>query len=915
MSTPEPDEEAREDEILRVARRLAPKQRADFLEKRCAGDAELRERIELMLAIIAADAHVEPTPAEREPREDSRIEGPGSTIGPYRLVERIGEGGFGVVFLAEQLEPIRRQVALKVIKPGMDTYQVIARFEAERQALAIMEHENIARVLDGGETATGRPYFVMELVRGARITSYCDQAQLSIPARLDLFASVCDAVQHAHQKGIIHRDLKPSNILVAESGEGKALVKVIDFGVAKAIGEQLTEKTLFSCFQMIGTPLYMSPEQAEIGGLDVDTRADVYALGVILYELMTGTTPLDRERMKQATLDEVRRIIREEEPAKPSSRLNSPGDDTSTVSANRGSDPLRLRRLLSGELDWIVLKCLEKDRSRRYATARDLAQDVRRFLANQPVDAGPPSVSYRLRKLFVRHRASVLTAAFMLLVLVGGIVGTTIGLIRAAGERERAKTAEADARVQRDHAVAAAESAQKRLAQIEKGVEILTDIFTDLTPDTMDTEGRTLREVLGERLQGAVKHLEGEAVGDPLVVARLQHKLADSLISLGYPERVIELLTRARTTLTNALGPQDRETIDCMVSLANAYRWTGKLDLALSIATDAQRLAEEHLGKDDLDTTIGCLEVIGLIHASQGHMDRALELFEGALALRKEVAGLEDPETIDAMSTLAAAYVKAGRIDQSIALAQDAIELGERYLGEDHSIVLAAMNVLATAYHDGGKPKLALPLQEQLWKRALTKLGPDHPWTRIFLGNLGSGYLGAGRIEEATAMLERAAEYLERIDFKGLEVHDLIENLEICLARLKRFDEAELWRRKVVAAEKKRGTHSMAYADALSALADTIMLRNQWSAAEPIFLERVEVLKGLVDEPEQSNLEPMLQVSGTTAQPVESAASTGDQPRARLIAAIQQLVQLYTAAVNDNEAAKWRLELEAARSR
>src|SRR5262249_25470451 len=255
-----------------------------------------------------------------------------------------------------------------------------------------------------------------------------------------------DAVQHAHQKGVIHRDLKPSNILVAQS-DGKSLVKVIDFGVAKAIGQQLTEKTLFSGFQLIGTPLYMSPEQADFSGIDVDTRADIYALGVILYELMTGTTPVDRERLKRAAFDEVRRIIREEEAAKPSTRLNA-GPATSTICTNRGSDPQQLRRRLSGELDWIVLKCLEKDRSRRYATASDLAQSVRRFLANEPVEAGPPSVTYRLRKLYVRHRASVLGAAFLLLVLVGGIVGTTIGLIRADHVRARAQTAEGDARVQ-----------------------------------------------------------------------------------------------------------------------------------------------------------------------------------------------------------------------------------------------------------------------------------------------------------------------------------------------------------------------------------------------------------------------------------------------------------------------------------
>src|SRR5579864_3017364 len=365
----------------------APEKWPTFLEQACAGDALLRAEVEKLLRARSemGSFHESPRPAPLV-TIDEQIGGcPGTVIGSYKLLEQIGEGGFGVVFMAEQLEPIRRKVALKVLKPGMDTRQVVARFEAERQALALMDHPNIAHVFDGGETASGRPYFVMELVKGVRITDFCDQEQLSVRRRLELFVSVCQAVQHAHQKGIIHRDLKPSNVLVTLHDD-KAVAKVIDFGIAKASGRQLTEKTLFTNFaQMIGTPLYMSPEQAQMSGLDVDTRSDIYSLGMVMYELLTGTTPFDSERLRTAGFDEFRRIIREEEPPKPSTRLSTLAQAASTASANRRSDPKRLRQLLRGELDWIVMKALEKDRNRRYETANGLAQDLQRYLADEPV--------------------------------------------------------------------------------------------------------------------------------------------------------------------------------------------------------------------------------------------------------------------------------------------------------------------------------------------------------------------------------------------------------------------------------------------------------------------------------------------------------------------------------------------------
>jgi serine/threonine-protein kinase len=420
-------------------------QRRDYLREVCGTNRALLERVEGLLRVYEdADSFLEspPAPPTLTVESPSLPEGPGTVIGPYKLREQIGEGGMGVVYVAEQVRPVRRKVALKIIKPGMDTRQVVARFEAERQALAMMDHPNIAKVHDGGTTESGRPYFVMELVRGLPITDYCDGERLSIRDRLELFVLVCRAVHHAHQKGVIHRDLKPSNILVTLH-DGVPVPKVIDFGVAKAIGQSLTEKTIYTAFaQLVGTPLYMSPEQVELSGLDIDTRSDIYALGVLLYELMTGTTPFDSETLKRAAFDDMRRIIREEEPPRPSARLSALGATLTTVSDRRQADPRRLGPSLRGELDWVVMKALEKDRRRRYDTANDLAADLMRYLTDQPVEACPPSAWYRFGKLARRNRVALTTAMLMGLVLVAGTAVSAWQAIRATrAEREAGRQA------------------------------------------------------------------------------------------------------------------------------------------------------------------------------------------------------------------------------------------------------------------------------------------------------------------------------------------------------------------------------------------------------------------------------------------------------------------------------------------
>jgi eukaryotic-like serine/threonine-protein kinase len=417
-------------------------ERERYLATACGPDADLRRQVDTLLLADgqAGDFLRQKTIVLKNP---SIGEGPGSVVGRYKLLQQIGEGGCGVVYIAEQEQPVRRRVALKVIKLGMDTKSVVARFEAERQALAMMDHPNIAKVLDAGETETGRPYFVMELVRGIKVTEYCDQNKLATPERLDLFMKVCQAVQHAHHKGIIHRDLKPSNILVAVH-DGAPVPKVIDFGIAKATEGRLTDLTLYTeLHQFIGTPAYMSPEQAEMSGLDIDTRSDIYSLGVLLYELLTGCTPFDAKELLASGLDAMRRTIREKDPLRPSTRLHAMSAEALTTTAQRrGADVPKLIHLLRGDLDWIVMKCLEKDRTRRYETANDLASDLKRFLTNEPVVARPPSRLYRFRKLVRRNQLVFAASGVVALALTLGLAVSIWMFLNERTARHRAVAAE-----------------------------------------------------------------------------------------------------------------------------------------------------------------------------------------------------------------------------------------------------------------------------------------------------------------------------------------------------------------------------------------------------------------------------------------------------------------------------------------
>jgi serine/threonine protein kinase/tetratricopeptide (TPR) repeat protein len=758
-------------------------ERAAFLDEACADEPELRRRVQQLLEAHDRPDSLPEAPLDVAPPRDShpevgrsgdgRAEGPGTVIGPYKLLQQIGEGGMGTVYLAEQSQPVRRLVALKIIKPGMDSRQVIARFEAERQALALMDHPNIAKVLDGGTTESGRPYFVMELVKGVPITKYSDERRLTPRERLELFVPVCQAVQHAHQKGLIHRDLKPSNVLVCLY-DGKPVPKVIDFGVAKATGQRLTDRTMFTEIgQVVGTLEYMSPEQAELNQLDIDTRSDIYSLGVLLYELLTGSTPLDRKRLKTGAILEMLRVIREEEPPKPSTRLSESRETLPSISAQRQTEPAKLTRLVRGELDWIVMKALEKDRNRRYETAIGFALDVQRYLADEPVLACPPRASYRLRKFLRRNKGPVLAVAIVVLALVGGIVGTAWGLVQARHSAAAERIAN--------------EITNKRLTQIEKGNEILAGIFADL--EIEEVEGnRPLEAMLAERLVQAADQLQGESVGEPLAVAALQERLGRSLTSLGFADRAIPILQKSRQTRLEMLGRDHLDTLSTTGNLAQSYQAAGKLDLALPLFEETLRLMKEQLGPDHRDT-LGCMSGLAETYLAIEKHELALPLLEETLRQRKAMFGPDDPSTLSSMHNLAVADELAGRFDRSLPLKEETLRLHKARFGPDHPKTISAMNNLAEGYRTAGKLDLALPLIEETFTLAKTRLGPYHPMTLISMNNLGIDYRLAGKLDQARPLLEEAFQLMKvKLGPDHFNTLSCMANLADCYRDMQKLD-------------------------------------------------------------------------------------------------------------------------------
>ncbi|MCC6284310.1 MAG: serine/threonine protein kinase [Phycisphaerales bacterium] len=749
-----------------------------WIRDHCAGEPEVEAELRRLVAaqdapvpfatlaedlrplheqLSPTDTRLAPS-AARPPDADAA-----SRIGPYRLLEKIGEGGFGVVYMAEQEQPVRRRVALKVVKLGMDTRQVVARFEAERQALALMDHPGIARVFDAGATESGRPFFVMELVKGLPITEYCDRERLDVEARLRLFVSVCRAVQHAHHKGVIHRDLKPGNILVSMQ-DGRPSPKVIDFGIAKATAQPLTDRTLFTEFrQMLGTPEYMSPEQADGLSADIDTRADIYSLGVILYEVLTGTTPFDSSTLRTAAYAEMQRIIREVEPPRPSTRLHTLGAgprhgtrgtaQARELAERRRLDPAALARHLRGELDWIVMRALDKDRARRYSSAADLADDIERHLDDQPVLAGPPSASYRIRKFAKRNKTLIAAGAGVTLAMLGGAGGLTYGFVEADRQRDevavaydRLLEAQGSLRDALAQAKASQTTAEESARRADAVAVFLRDMLASVAPDVaLGRDTTILRGMLDE----AEHRLRTQLTDDPAVRCEILHTIGYTHLKSGDPARAEPLLREAAELCEQSRGPEDLNTLSM---------W---LDVAESLS-DGTRAAESEL-------------------ISRRTLERLMK-----------TVGPNHRTSIAAMNDLAAGLMNRRELVESRALFEEAIHACGATLHPDDELTLRVQANFANLLRSADDPQGALDIHLRVLAARERTLGPDHPSTVLAAGHVASDLDDLGRFEESEPYFLRQLKFYQGY-FDGPSVITLtvLNNLAHTYSSLKRYDEAE----------------------------------------------------------------------------------------------------------------------------
>jgi serine/threonine protein kinase/tetratricopeptide (TPR) repeat protein len=799
--------------FVELVANVPPEQWEARLAELAGGDEQLRQTVNQLLAAHrgAASFLESPAPSVGRTIGAGASEGPGTIIGPYKLLEQIGEGGFGVVFMAEQTEPVRRKVALKILKPGMDTRQVIARFEAERQALAIMDHPNIAKVFDGGATAFGRPYFVMELVKGVPITEFCDQNQLTPRQRLELFIPVCQAVQHAHQKGIVHRDLKPSNVLVTMH-DTVPVVKVIDFGVAKALGQALTDKTLFTGFaQMIGSPLYMSPEQAGQSGLDIDTRSDIYALGVLLYELLTGTTPFSKEHFQTAAYDEIRRIIREEEPPKPSTRLAQSSTTLPAISGRRQTEPEKLTKILRGELDWIVMKALEKDRNRRYETANGLALDVQRYLADEPLEACPPSAIYRFRKFARRNKTTLLAGSLIVVALLIGTVVSAWQAIRAEWslletERQRALAESNFKQAQRQQVLAEAsyKQAEQQRALAESSYQqarrAVDELFVHIGDDVAlnQPEFQPLR---AELLKAALRYYQEfidtwkDEPAKRAEIAASYRQVADLTQKIGAQPQAESAYQKAlvlQQKVTDEEGNNKRSA-----DLARTWRMLGRSQQSAGKYADATHSYDESLRiyrelekKEPAeaqyqDGIAVLLDDVGYLASERGQLDEAIKFHQQSVEIHERLVK-DQPGDDQLRVRLAVSYGNLGlrltdarRYDEALVVHHKRLVL-LRELVQQRGPQTAYQQEIGTALNYIGDVYRQNRRKSEWFEQGLAayreargiqeRLLQDHPTSIAAQSNLANTLLNMGQVylwhkdnADALRVLDEAIALLEKL--------------------------------------------------------------------------------------------------------------------------------------------------------
>ncbi len=762
---------------------LPEPERTALIRERCGANSALAAGLE---ALVAASSIGVPESgglwaaakvvgdAESDVVEEVR-DIPGIRIGPYRLIEQIGEGTFGVVFLAEQQHPVKRRVAVKIVKAGMDTRQIVRRFEAERQALAAMNHENIARVIDGGATEQRRPYFVMEYVRGEPITTYADRMTLNISARLRLFVTVCDAIQHAHQRGVIHRDIKPNNILVTEI-DGKPTAKVIDFGVAKAFGPMLTEGTsMTERGQLVGTPEYMSPEQASLGAAETDTRSDVYSLGVVLYELIAGVLPFDWRTLRNAGLNEVLKTLREQDPPRPSTRLAAVDTDWArNIAERREAHRDSLVSDLRRELEWLPMKAMRKDPSERYQTPMELAADIERYLKGEALFAGPEAVGYRLRKFARRNRGAVAAAGAVVLALCLGLAATMWQARRAAA---RADTLERMSSFQ--------SQVLRKLDAYRAGKELLDGLRTQVQ-QTLQASGGTeadrsatlklldeqfvrvnkvaLAEGLVERsiLEPALKALHATFPDDPAVASELRAAIAGSYSDLGNHEAARTLLREVVKSQRETFGSRDARTAISLKQLGNALHALGQFEEASTLCREALDVLMEERGSDDPDT-LQAMNDLGAVYATMGKLSDAESLLVPALEGRRRWLGSDHTSTIESIGNVAVLRQKQGRTVEAGPLYQEALDTSRRVRGNDAPETIAAITNMGFRCLVEKRLDEAEILNREAVEIASRVLGVEHPYGLNARNNLGHTLLKQGRLAEAELCFEESLAHHRRI--------------------------------------------------------------------------------------------------------------------------------------------------------